>query len=572
MIVFKHIIWKNFLSTGNVYTEIDLNSAKTTLIIGKNGSGKSQFLDALCFGLFGKPYRKINKSNIVNSINEKDCVVEIEFDTNGKSYKVIRGIKPNIFEIWVDGQLLNQVSKTIDYQTYLEKSILKMNYKSFTQIDILGSAAFAPFMQLSPADRRIIIEDLLDIQVFSVMNILIKQKMQSNKEEISLTKAELSSNAEKIQYIDTTIKSLKKNDSTRLEKLKSELTELQFLHQANQSKRDSLEDELSELISTSSSNTNLKQKHSKLISLKSKVEANRSRASKEVVFYSDNNECPVCKQAIENGFKGKIIHETEDKIHAMDDGITRLNKEIGDLIDSISETDKIMETIQDLNNKIKMIDQKDVFTLNSIEKLKKSIETESNSNSLLEENEQSLKDIKSNMKILVKKQEELLDTKQYLEMSLNILKDGGIKSRIIKQYLPIVNKQINKYLKSMDFMVEFFLNETFSETIKSRYRDEFSYENFSQGEKARIDLAILFTWRYIAKLRNSVSTNILIMDEIFDNALDNLGQEDLMKILSDSDKDTHIFVISHTKEQLADKFDAVLKFEKKKDFSVLTTL
>lgn len=570
MIKFKTVRYRNFLSSGNVFTVVELDKARTTLIIGSNGKGKSTVIDAICFALFGKTYRKINKSSIINSINEKDCVVEIEFETNGSQYKIIRGIKPNIFEIYQDGKLLNQDAKSLDYQAILEKNILRMNYKSFTQIDILGSAAFTPFMQLSAADRRTVIEDLLDIQVFSTMNILVKQKLQANKDAIASNKLEMSSLSDKIEYLDKTIKSLKTIDVGRIKKLKEELKDLEFEHLANISKKTSLEDDLSELISNSTLSSELKSKHSKLLTIKSKIESNKNRANKEIMFYSDNDECPTCKQKIDKGFKGKIIHETETQIHLMDDGISDLDTKINDLLNSIEESDKVMAQIQSINSEIKALDSKDEFLVTSIKRLKSTLGSELDSNDLILDNEKQLKDSKLKIKYLVSDQKKLLEEKQYLELSLTILKDGGIKSQIIKQYLPLINKQINKYLKSLDFMVEFFLDEEFKETIKSRYRDVFSYENFSQGEKARIDLAILFTWRYIAKLRNSVSTNLLIMDEVFDQSIDSVGQDDLMKILAESDKDTHTFVISHTKEHLADKFDNVLRFEKQKGFSVLT--
>lgn len=570
MIKFKTVRYRNFLSSGNVFTVVELDKARTTLIIGSNGKGKSTVIDAICFALFGKTYRKINKSSIINSINEKDCVVEIEFETNGSQYKIIRGIKPNIFEIYQDGKLLNQDAKSLDYQAILEKNILRMNYKSFTQIDILGSAAFTPFMQLSAGDRRTVIEDLLDIQVFSTMNILVKQKLQANKDAIASNKLEMSSLSDKIEYLDKTIKSLKTIDVGRIKKLKEELKDLEFEHLANISKKTSLEDDLSELISNSTLSSELKSKHSKLLTIKSKIESNKNRANKEIMFYSDNDECPTCKQKIDKGFKGKIIHETETQIHLMDDGISDLDTKINDLLNSIEESDKVMAQIQSINSEIKALDSKDEFLVTSIKRLKSTLGSELDSNDLILDNEKQLKDSKLKIKYLVSDQKKLLEEKQYLELSLTILKDGGIKSQIIKQYLPLINKQINKYLKSLDFMVEFFLDEEFKETIKSRYRDVFSYENFSQGEKARIDLAILFTWRYIAKLRNSVSTNLLIMDEVFDQSIDSVGQDDLMKILAESDKDTHTFVISHTKEHLADKFDNVLRFEKQKGFSVLT--
>lgn len=570
MLKFLSVKYRNFLSSGDIWTEIELNKYKTTLVLGENGSGKSTLLDAICFCLFNKPFRKINKSQIINSLNDKDCLVQVEFETNGKLYKVLRGIKPNIFEVYCDGTLLSQSAKNIDYQADLEKRILKMNYKSFTQIDILGSASFTPFMQLTTGDRRIVIEDLLDIQVFSVMNVLAKQKLQQNKEDISNNKFQLNSYAEKIQIIETQMTSLKKNDDVRLEKLKDEFKELQFTYQANLTAKSVLEEELSDAIMNSAFPDDLKQKHSKLIGLKSKIENNRSRSDKDIQFYSENDSCPTCKQAIEAGFKEHIIHETENKIHVYDKGILEIEKEIDSVINSISAMDQVMSEIREIGSKIKTIDAKISYVLTSINKIKQEISNVTNTNSLYTDNETTLKSIKSDMRKLLKEQETLIDQKQYLEMSINMLKDGGIKSRIIKQYLPIINKSINSYLKSMDFLVDFNLDENFSETIKSRFRDSFSYENFSQGEKSRIDLALLFTWRHIAKLRNSVSTNLLIMDEIMDGSLDVVGQEVLMKILSLVDKDTNIFVISHTKEHLVDKFDSVLRFEKKKNYSVLT--
>lgn len=572
MIFFKKVRWKNLLSTGNMFTEISLSDHKTTLILGENGSGKSTILDAICFALFGKAFRKINKPSLINSINDKDCVVELEFETNGKEYRIVRGMKPTVFEIYQDDILLNQDAKSLDYQAHLEKNILKMNYKSFTQIDILGAASFTPFMQLTAADRRVVIEDLLDIQIFSIMNVLIKQKMQANKESSTDAKFLLTSGADKIKYIENTLKSLKLNDSTKIEKLKAELEIHQFEYQALLSQKNTIEDEMNEVISNSSSTAELKARHSKLIGLKSKIESNLARASKDIVFYSENDSCPTCKQIIDSGFKDTVLHETEDKLHVLGDGIKQIDLEIDDVINSLNETDKILSEIQTMNSKIKNLEIRCENKRQVMSKTRNDINDLSNVNSIYKDNEKLLADTKADMRKLIKEQSALLDEKQYLEIALTMLKDGGIKTRIIKQYLPIINKQINKYLKSMDFFIEFVLDENFDETIKSRHMDVYSYDNFSQGEKSRIDLALLFTWRHIAKLKNSVSTNLLILDEVFDGSLDGTGQEELMKILSVSDKSTNIFVISHTKEHLADKFDNVLKFEKEKGFSVLKGL
>ena len=570
MITFESIRWKNLLSTGNVFTEFKLNEYSNALIIGANGAGKSTILDAITFALFGKPFRKINKPGLLNSVNEKNCVVEIEFTTNNKKYKVIRGIKPSIFEIYCDDTLLNQDSASKDYQAHLEKFILKMNYKSFTQIVILGSAAFTPFMQLSPADRRTVIEDLLDIQIFSTMNVIAKKRMQTNKEQLEINRVELAAAEEKKVYIEKTIHSLKQNNEDKKVALQHSVHgHVKTLENIKGVIAD-LEKERDRFLDQASDQTSLKERHRKLISFQSKIETNLSRHKKELSFYCDNDSCPTCRQPIDTEFKNSATEQSNKKIEELTVGLTNIGKEVDSCIETISAVETIMKKIENTRSAISEQKFKMSSVVSMINDIEDQIEELSHSDKLLTDNETEYLDTVEKLSVLSDEKIKLIGERQYLDTAINLLKDGGIKTKIIKQYLPVINKLINKYLSQMGFMVNFNIDESFEETIKSRYRDTFSYHNFSEGEKTRIDLALLFTWRALAKMRNSVNTNLLILDEVLDGSLDGNGTDEFLKIMWAMIGDTNTFVISHKQDQMLDKFQKVFIFEKHKNFSRLS--
>lgn len=569
MIKFQTIKWRNLLSTGNIFTEIQLDAHQNALIVGENGAGKSTILDALTFALFGKPFRKINKGSLVNSVNEKGCEVRITFSTNNKNYEIVRGIKPNIFEIYCDNIMINQDSASKDYQDYLEKVILKMTLKSFTQIVILGSASFTPFMQLTPNERRVVIEDLLDIQIFSVMNIVAKQKLQINKENIDQNRIMNIGKLDKKSFIEKNITSLEQNNELR----ESELRE-SFIQNENQYKDilveiTSLETQRDALLSNIEDQSIQKAKHSKLISLHSKIENNLNRAQKEISFYCDNDDCPTCRQPIVKSFKDKIIIETITKVDEFKDGLTKLGTEIDKCVDHITTIEKTISKINNIKNDITSNKTKLSAIVSTNNNIEDDINRIKHSDNTLINNKKELIVVVDELEKYKIEKEALLNDRILIETSINLLKDGGIKTKIIKQYLPVINKLINKYLAQMGFFVNFNINEQFEETIKSRYRDEFSYHNFSEGEKTRIDLALLLTWRAIAKMRNSVNCNLLILDEVFDGSLDFNGTDELMKIMWAMTGDSNVFVISHKTDQMLDKFQKVYRFEKVKNFSSL---
>ena len=567
MIIFEKVRWKNFLSTGNWFTEIDFTRSPNTLIIGSNGSGKSTILDALTFGLFGKPFRKINKPQLPNSINEKECIVEIEFKVGKKEYKIIRGIKPNIFEIYQDGKLLNQDAASRDYQEVLEKNILKLNFKSFTQIVILGSASFTPFMQLSAADRRNIIEDLLDIQIFSSMNGLVKEKMVEIKDASAKIKYDMDLTAEKIELQKQNIEEHKKHNDAEIEKKKQEIitSETQIGHL--QIDIELIQKHIDVLTSKILNKDAVEAKRTKLSNLENQLSNNLRKLDKEVQFYEDNHDCPTCKQTITQDWKEKQILEKQTKKGDITSALTDIEKKIADANNIINEMLKITKHINDHNSEV-IKHNASITAINKyVAKLNAEITELSTRKDNLEEENTKLKELREKLAGLVEKQKQIADEKQYYEFASTLLKDTGIKTKIIKQYLPVMNKLINKYLTAMDSFINFNLNENFEETIKSRHRDDFSYHNFSEGEKMRIDLAILFTWRQIAKLKNSVNTNLLILDEVFDSSLDTVGTDEFLKLMYDIGQDTNVFVISHKGDQLFDKFRSVIRFEKKNNFS-----
>jgi len=566
MIIFRKIKWKNFLSTGNHFTEIQLDNASNTLVVGSNGAGKSTVLDALCFVLFGKPFRSVNKPQLMNSINNKDCVVEIEFNVGNKSFRIVRGIKPNLFEIYQDGTLLNQDAASRDYQEHLEKFILKLNYKSFTQIVILGSASFTPFMQLSAADRRAIIEELLDIQIFSAMNNIIKEKLTINKDSIATKKHEIDLAQQKYDLQKLHTDEVDQNNAEKAiqydEAIQLTYGEIQEIHANTATTTSKIEESLQLVINKSQVETKLKT----ITKIESQIEANLSKYRKDISFFQQNDNCPTCRQEIALGFKETEIANNNLKVTECEHGLRELEKKLTEeqnKLNIISEIQKEIQKLQILvatNNTAVIEKQKYIKTVE-----KQLEELNSNKESTAKE-QQHLQEL---LDCLLKQQEDLrtlIEEKTYYDAASGLLKDTGIKTKIVKQYLPIINKLVNKYLASFDFFVNFNLDESFRETIKSRHRDEFTYASFSEGEKQKIDLALLFSWRAVAKLKNSANTNLLILDEVFDSSLDANGTEYLMMILHMLEG-ANVFVISHKGDVLQDKFRNLIRFEKVKNFS-----
>ena len=565
MILFKKLRWKNLLSTGNHFTELVLNGNANTLVVGTNGSGKSTMLDALCFGLFGKPFRNINKPNLLNSINGRDCVVEIEFSIGNKEYKIIRGIKPNVFEIYQDSVLLNQDAAVRDYQDYLEKFILKLNYKSFTQIVILGSASFTPFMQLSAADRRAIIEDLLDIQIFSTMNSLVKERLSNNKDLTTSKKSDIALLEQKYELKKEYQDKLNEDIETKVKEYEEEI----LLHRENIrtlcGEIDLLEQSKEALAEVSIKIPENEKKIAALRKIESQIESKISKVGNDRSFYEHNADCPTCRQAITVEFKEGQLKELGTKEQELSHGLAELQAKIteqegviAELREKEKELSNVRVQIATANTSVKGLND----TIKRLEKQIKEQRTPKVNNTDTNE----LETIQTQIKNAQDELKQLLNDKKYLDVASVLLKDTGIKTNIIKQYLPVINKLVNKYLTSMDFFVNFNLDESFKETIKSRHRDDFSYHNFSEGEKQRIDMALMLTWRAVAKLKNSTNTNLLILDEVFDSSLDTSGTEDLMKILHTLDG-VNLFVISHKGDILQDKFVNTIRFEKVRNFS-----
>ena len=567
MINFHKIRWKNFLSTGQNFTEVDLKRNSTTLIVGENGSGKSTILDALTFGLFGTAFRSINKPQLVNSINEQNCLVEVEFIIGKKEFLVRRGAKPNRFEIEVDGELINQDSKSKDYQEHLEKNILKLNYKSFTQIVILGSSSFIPFMQLRSKDRRIIIEDLLDIQVFSTMNILLKHKVSQLKTDISANELNLSVTENGIDLQEDYISKMKQNNKQLIENNQKKIEESWDQIGDYNNKIKSVQDNITDLQDHMGDVDKQQKKHKKLESYQEEINKNVRKLEKEIDFYNKNTDCPTCKQNIDDDHRECEIHSKEEKKNELSDAITKLDEEMKSSYEVIEQMTEYQGKISDLQGDISKHNASISAINQYIGKVQDEIKQLSENGADVSDATQKLKKLKKDHKNLLTLKEQHSNIQVLYDTANVLLKDGGIKSMIIKKYLPIMNKLINKYLASMDFYVSFNLDENFNETIKSRFRDEFTYASFSEGEKMRIDLALLFTWRAIAKLKNSMSTNLLILDEVFDGSLDEDGTSDFLKILNNLGTESNVFVISHKGEILYDKFKHMIKFEKHKNFS-----
>ena len=565
MITFTQVRYKNILSTGNAWTTIDLNRNKSTLIVGENGAGKSTILDAISFALYGKAFRKINKPQLMNSINQKDLMVEVHFTSNGSDFIIKRGMKPNIFEIWKNGELLNQDASSRDYQAYLEENVLKMNYKSFGQVVVLGSSTFVPFMQLPAQHRREVIEDLLDIQIFSTMNNLLKEKVSLNKSSAVDVKYKIDLVKSKIESAKDHNESIRKLKENEVARIKEKMRDKIKLIESEELSADELDKQIIALIATISDKSNVKDKLDQFKTLKNDLVNKSSTLEKDVRFYTAHDNCPTCKQGIEHDFKELTINEKHSKITEITTALQTIDQKITAVAERLEEISDVESNLQRLNlarndhtANIRIAKSTLVGLKNELDNAEKDVS---------EIDTVKIDGFKEELKELVVLQKELSDDKETLVVVGSMLKDGGIKTRIIKQYVPIMNKLINKYLAAMEFFVDFQLDENFNEKILSRFRDEFSYASFSEGEKLRIDLALMFTWRSVSRLRNSVTTNLLIMDEVLDGSLDQAGTDEFLKIVNELTADSNVFIISHKGDVLADKFDHTIKFEKKKNFS-----
>ena len=566
MIFFKAIRWKNFLSTGNAFTEIDFAKANTTLIVGENGAGKSTMLDALCFVLYNRPFRKINKPQLLNSINKKDLVVEIEFSIGANHFKVVHGLKPAVFEVYKNGSLLNQDADSRDYQDVLEHQILKLNHKSFCQVVVVGSASFVPFMQLSAQHRREVIEDLLDIQIFSTMNTLLKERVSNNQQQLQNVNAAINLNNEKIKLTNEHILAMQRSAEELIDKYRAELRAITDRIEYEKQSSEFIDEQITKLNEEISDEQTVEKKRGKTIFYEQQLRAKLEKLGEDVAFLQSHENCPTCKQNIDESFRATEVDkklysctevesgiiqlkEEANKIDARFTEIRETNSKISDLsIKRITHTNNAKSLIQQAKKIVKDIDEAE-------DKVKQAFDVD------------SLNTLEEALGLQQIEKEDVLKDKDALGIVSVVLKDSGIKARIIKQYVPVINKLINKYLAALDFFVMFELDENFNETIKSRFRDDFSYASFSEGEKMRINLAILFTWRAVAKLRNSASTNLLIMDEVLDGSLDGNGTDEFLKILNNLTQDTNTFIISHKVDQMYDKFSHILKFEKHKNFS-----
>ena len=565
MIIFKTVRWRNFLSTGNNFIEIQLNRNPTTLIIGENGAGKSTVLDALCFGLFGRPFRNINKPQLLNSINNRNCVVEIEFQIGSKKLKVIRGIKPNIFEIYINGKMYNQDANVRDYQKYLEQQILKLNYRSFSQVVILGSSTFIPFMQLRARHRREVVEEILDIQIFSLMNMLLKMKLRDIANDIKNTEYQYELTREKIALHKKYIEDMKKNKKEFIKEKSSLLASNEEEIFKKKSDINSHLNNNKKLLLQISDNDKVIKTHIKLKDIRSTLREKKKNNAGMVEFFENNADCPTCEQHIDENFKENMIRKYQEEVNKFIDALIEL-KEM--LLKSNKRQDIISEIAKTIReNEVHVA--KENSSITQLEKFNSTLQLEIDqlqSGELSKPDYDKLKKLELKMVDVEKQKRELKEDQTYSEAVRNMLQDTGIKTKIIKQYLPIMNKLINTYLTAMEFYVNFTLDENFTETIKSRYRDEFTYDSFSEGEKMRIDLALLFTWRAIAKMKNSTNTNLLMLDEIFDSSLDSTGTDEFLKILNTLGGE-NVFVISHKQDALSDKFKSTIKFEKTKNFS-----
>ena len=565
MIIFTKVRWKNFLSTGNTFTEIFLDKNPSTLIIGENGAGKSTILDALCFGLFNKPFRQISKSQLINTINARDAIVEVEFETQNKNVKIIRGIKPNLFEIYVNDVMINQNANAKDYQKHLEQQILKFNYRSFTQVVILGSSTFVPFMQLNTKARREVVEDILDIKIFSLMNLVLKTKYREVATNIQETKYGQDLTNSKIEMQEKYIEDAKSNRESLLNEKKTLVFNNEEEIFATTKQEFEVKKQIDSILEKMIGENKAVEKRDKLKDYQFSLKDKHNRNAKMIDFLEKNDDCPTCEQHIDKEFKTRSIQVREkDNVDLME-GLTKLSSEMNKVNTVLSEYKKLAKQVQTNEVEIGKYRSK----IQQLNKFNARLEAEIEN---IEENQIGKEDLKKLDKLKEKLYSLDLTSKKlkeelfYYDVAKNLLQDTGIKTKIVKQYLPIMNKLINTYLSSMDFFVNFNIDENFNETIKSRYRDDFTYANFSEGEKMRIDLALLFTWRAIAKMKNSTNTNLLILDEIFDSSLDTDGTDAFLKILGTFDKE-NVFVISHKQDMLFDKFRNTIKFEKSRNFS-----
>ena len=567
MIIFKEVRYKNLLSSGNKFTTIKLNDAQSTLILGENGAGKSTLLDALCYALYGRGFRNLKRDLLINSINTKELVVELDFSIGNKDYKLIRGAKPNKFEIWCNDILLNQDASVRDYQEHLENNILKMSYRSFTQVAILGSANFTPFMQLRAKDRRKLVEDLLDITIFTTMMQLLRKRKSNHALDVKENQHEIAILEERISGLNSQIDALRENRDEKILKFETTINQTQtnidkLLGEVDE-KTENVVEKTRLITDKNTTEDRLKQ----TTDLESQLERARKKAIADIKFYEDNDNCPTCKQDLTGEHKEKCIQEKNQKVAEIKEAVSTLDNQIGELHDRIQTINTVQSEIDEIQREIGLSQTENVSNQKYISKLQKEIESleeEQEGNS--DAHEQVLK-AEDDLHTLTKKKQHLADNGHYLEIATLLLRDQGVKEKIIKQYVPIMNKLINKFLAQLEFYVGFELDEAFEETIKSRFRDVFKYENFSQGEKMRIDLALLFTWRAVARMKNSVNTNLLILDEVFDSSLDASGTDEFMKMLNTLTEKTNAFIISHKGDILYDKFEHVIRFEKYKNFS-----
>lgn len=569
MIVFKSIEWKNFLSTGNTANKVLLDKSQTTLIIGKNGEGKSTVLDALCFALFGKPFRNINKGQLVNSINGKNCLVTIEFDVNGREYKIVRGIKPHVFEIWVNDEVMNQDAAVRDYQKVLEQQILKLNYKTFTQVVILGSASFVPFMQLPTTQRREVIEDILDIKIFSTMNSLLKEKASETKENIARIETEIKVAKGQVDNQTAIIKTITEAKSDSIKGLVDKIRSNELSISESQNHINAISAEIQALREQTSSKTEIDAEIEQAKNIRSKLNAKLEHCETHSEFFNENDVCPSCSQSIAEDYKQKVIEDLNSKILETNGKAEELNKILTHLNDQLSGINTILGQITDKNIELSTHNSTVTLLNKQNAQLQAEVESSKADTSNVDEEKRKLKELAQDAMIKINSKTALQEHRNLEEVASILLKDTGIKTAIIREYLPVMNKLINKYLNAMDTYIHFELDEAFNEKIRSRFRDEFTYASFSEGEKMRIDLAILFTWRQVAKMKNSVNTNLLLLDEIFDSSLDTAGTDYFLNLMNQFGEKSNIFVISHKGDQLFDKFRSVIKFEKRNDFSII---
>jgi DNA repair exonuclease SbcCD ATPase subunit len=567
MIKFNRIKWKNFLSTGGQFTEVEFTKSSSTLIVGENGAGKSTILDAICFVLFNKPFRNINKPQLMNTINGKLLVVEVEFSIGNKDYRIVRGMKPGIFEIYCNDILLNQDAASRDYQKYLEESILKLNYKSFTQIVILGSASFTPFMQLSLGNRREIIEDILDIQIFTVMNAVLKDKTTDIKARITEIENDITLGKNKVKLHQQYIATLESDKQKKVEDVQKRILESNAeISQLNAGMLVEQEKETNCKSSISDADEK-RNKRTEMGALLRKLSERITNQETSIQFYHDHDVCPTCSQDLDEHLKGSAIELHTHKREEVQSAIEALGLQLEGVETRLNEIDAIEKKISEYTSNIIRYQSKIIASQTYIQKLQADLAVNNNDTANIEDETRKLKNLAKEVVALAGEKGKLSEDKHYLDIASILLKDTGIKTKIIRQYLPAINKLVNKYLSAMDFFVHFELDESFNEVIKSRHRDEFSYASFSEGEKQRIDLALLFTWRTIAKMKNSASTNLLLLDEVFDSSLDTNGTDYVMNLLNTIGEDTNVFVISHKGDQLLDKFKSVIKFQKYQNFS-----